>query len=154
MEAIDGRPPPLDQIFLVTTLIGFTNDILDRHIEIVGDVEKVSDLVEEYLLATFDREVLAKSNDSLRAAAFPGLVKKLGHVLAFEPIDFVRLVSNDLLLHVLGPLPWLRLNDPFSVTLQLLIEFARDLLSRFHHVFAGVVAENESHTRVRPPVEG
>ena len=44
----------LDEIFLIAPLIRLTDDLFDRHLEIVGEVEKVSNLVEEYVFAALD----------------------------------------------------------------------------------------------------
>ncbi|MGB7791479.1 MAG: hypothetical protein WBL39_09715, partial [Terrimicrobiaceae bacterium] len=82
--------------------IGQTDDLLRGIVGAVGKVEKVTDLIEENLLALLHTDVLAHDDEPIGPRAFAGLIFYLGNVLTDQHLVLIALETNNAFLDSLG----------------------------------------------------
>ena len=69
-HGVDSVFELLDHVLLIAAPVGQTDDLLACVIDAVGDIEKVTDLIEENLLDLLHADVLAHDDESIGARAF------------------------------------------------------------------------------------
>src|SRR6476646_3645650 len=69
-HGVDSVFELLDHVLLIAAPVGQTHDLLACAIAAVGDIKKVTDLIEENLLALLHADVLAHDDESIGARAF------------------------------------------------------------------------------------
>ena len=92
----------LDDVLLIAASVGQANDLLACVIEAVGDIKKVTDLIEENLLALLHADVLAYDDESIGVRAFEGLIVDFGNILTYEHLVLIALEAHDTFFDPLG----------------------------------------------------
>ena len=71
-HGVDSVFKLLDDVLLIAAPVGQTDDLLAWVIDAVGDIEKVTDLIEENLLALLHADVLAHDDEPIGAESILG----------------------------------------------------------------------------------
>jgi hypothetical protein len=99
----------LDQVLLITALVGEEDDLLGRGLQVVRHVEEVPDVVEELLHAPRHGEILPGHHHAVGPVTMARLVVELGHVLGLEADRLELALHDDPRLDLLRTGPRLRL---------------------------------------------
>jgi hypothetical protein len=79
-----------DDVFLVAAVIGEQNYFLRSHLAVVGDIEKIPNILEQPSLSPFDRKVFPNHNHPVGLLAVGRTIVEFGDMFAFQP-NFVEL---------------------------------------------------------------
>src|SRR5229473_5683515 len=141
----------LDQVFLMATVVGREDDLLGFAQPIVADVKEVTDLVEEPQLTLFLRYILADHDHAIVPRAGGGTIIEFGHIFVLQPQRLVAALTNNLVLDVVGALPWGGHRFVLGWTLEFLPAALGQSSGLVLEIVLGVVAENEANACVVVP---
>src|SRR6266446_4276418 len=141
----------LDQVFLMATVVGREDDLLGLAHPIVADVKEVTDLVEQPQLTLFLGDILADHDHAIVTRAGSGTISELGHLFVLQPQRFVAALTHNLVLDIVGALPWGGHRLVLGWTLEFLPAALGQSAGLVLEVVLGIVAENEANTCVVVP---
>src|SRR5690606_16553413 len=141
------------EVLLVAPLVRLEDDLVLGHLEVVGHVEEVADHVAEGSLPTFLDDVLLQDHHAVGLLRLRRLVIELGDLLGLEPLVEIPVLANERLLDARLLCATLVLEDSLRLSLELFKFGLWEAIRQRNQRFAGVVAEHESNTVLRPSVE-
>ena len=68
----------------MAALVGIKDDLRIRHLPVIGDIEEVTNLIKEHLVALFDRNVLTQDHHAIGLSAQGRSVVKFSHMFTLQ----------------------------------------------------------------------
>ncbi len=68
----------------MAALIGIKDDLLIRHLPVIGDIEEVTNLIKEHLGALFDRNIFTQDHHAMGLSAQRRSVVKFSHMFTLQ----------------------------------------------------------------------
>ena len=129
-----------------------TDDLLACVIDAVGDIKKVTDFIEEDLLALLHTDVLSHDDETIGPRAFQRLIFDFGNILAYQHLVLIALETNNALFNSLGLASRSRGNFITREPLEGLPRLLGQGFCQLHHLGMGIHSENEFDSLAIPPV--
>ncbi len=68
----------------MAALVGIKDDLLVRHLPVIGDIEEVTNLIKEHLSTLLDRNILTQDHHAIGLSAECRLVVKFSYMFAMQ----------------------------------------------------------------------